>query len=219
MRADILLFDGIGMLVYLLAAALVPVLLLIGYGVRKTNGSWETPALGIGLAAGAAMGIVALVIELLLTRALHIKATPTIGSAAYEAFAIAAVPEEVVKYVALLVITTVYLDGRRLQDVLLVAVGIGMGFAGLENIAYVAGSRVWELTAIIRAVSAVPTHGVLALTMGSLVIATIFNDGSRCARPDARACGADPAAWRLRHPANDHRSHRHGSGRFRPPSW
>jgi hypothetical protein len=54
-----------------------------------------------------------------------------------------------------------------------------MGFAGLENIVYVAGSHIWELTAIIRAVSAVPTHGVLALTMGALVIATVLNDGNR----------------------------------------
>jgi hypothetical protein len=147
--------------------------------VRKTNGRWETPTLWIGLGAGAAMGIVAVVIELWLTRALQIKETPTLGSAAYQAFAIAAIPEEVVKFIALLAITIVYLEGRRLQDVLLVAVGIGMGFAGLENIAYVAGSRAWELTAIIRAVSAVPTHGVLALTMGALVIATVLNEGNR----------------------------------------
>jgi len=149
--------------------------------VRKTNASWETPALKIGLAAGTGMGILAAVIELFVLRALHIdiENTPTVRSAALEAFAVAAVPEEVVKYVALLIVVGLYLEGRRLQDVLLLAVGIGMGFAGLENIIYVAGSQAWELTAIIRAVSAVPTHGILALIMGALVIATVLSEENR----------------------------------------
>ena len=164
---------------YLIIASLVPVLLLIGYGVRKANGSWANPALWIGFLAGAGGGVVAYFAEQILVALLHIGATPTLGSAAYKAFLIAAIPEEAVKYVALLIVTLVYLEGRRLQDVLLLAVGIGMGFAGLENMLYLDHARAWQFVALVRSVSAVPAHGILGLTMGALVMATVLTASNR----------------------------------------
>lgn len=167
------------MRLYLIVASLIPVLLLIGYGVRKTNGSWRNPALWIGFLAGSGGGVIAYFAEQLLLGLLHIGATPTLGSAAYKAFLIAAIPEEVVKFAALLVVTILYLEGRRLQDVLLLAVGVGMGFAGLENMLYLGHTPVWAFVAVIRSVSAVPAHGILGLTMGALIIATVLSESNR----------------------------------------
>ncbi len=164
----------------LIAASLVPVLLLIGYGVRKTNGSWANPALWIGFLVGAGGGVVAYFVEQGLLAWLHLgAATATLQSAAAKGFLVAAIPEETVKFAGLLLITMLALDGKRLQDVLLLAVGIGMGFAGLENMMYLGHSSVWQFVAVIRSVSAVPTHGILGLAMGALLIATVLNEGNK----------------------------------------
>ena len=164
----------------LIVASLIPVLLLIGYGVRKTNGSWLNPALWIGFLVGAGAGVVAYFVEQFLLAALHLgPVTPTLQAAAAKGFLVAGIPEEVVKFAALLLITTLTLEGKRLQDVLLLAVGVGMGFAGLENMLYLGHARAWGVVAVIRSVSAVPTHGILGLTMGALLIATVLNEGNK----------------------------------------
>jgi RsiW-degrading membrane proteinase PrsW (M82 family) len=166
----------------LIIASLVPVLLLINYGVRKTNADWGASALWIGLAVGAGMGVVAYFTEQLIVWLLHIDAhaRPTIGGAFTQGFLVAGIPEEMVKYAGLLLVIARYLEGRRLQDVLLLAVGVGMGFAGLENLLYLTRyAQVWEFIALMRSVSAVPAHGILALIMGALLIATVLSDEHR----------------------------------------
>ncbi len=164
----------------LIFASLIPVLLLIGYGVRKTNGNWANPALWSGFLVGAGGGVVAYFAEQMLIGWLHLgAAAPTLQSAAAKGFLVAAIPEEAVKFTALLLITMLTLEGKRLQDVLLLAVGVGMGFAGLENMLYLGHASAWQFIAVIRSVSAVPTHGILGLTMGALLIATVLNEGGK----------------------------------------
>ena len=165
---------------YLIVASLIPVLLLIGYGVRKTNGSWLNPALWIGFLVGAGGGVLAYFVEQALVGWLHLAGTAlTLREAAEKGFLVAAFPEEIFKFAGLLLITMFALEGKRLQDVLLLAVGIGMGFAGLENMLYLGHASAWQFIAVLRSVSAVPTHGILALIMGSLLIATVLSDGNR----------------------------------------
>jgi RsiW-degrading membrane proteinase PrsW (M82 family) len=167
---------------FLIIASLIPVLLLINYGVRKTNADWGSSSLWIGLAVGAGMGVVAYFAEELIIWLLHVdpRARPTLGGAFTQGFIVAGIPEEVVRYAGLLLVIARYLEGRRLQDVLLLAVGIGMGFAGLENLLYLTRyAQVWEFLALMRSVSAIPAHGILALIMGALLIATVLSDEHR----------------------------------------
>jgi hypothetical protein len=97
-----------------------------------------------------------------------------------KALAIAAAPEEAAKLAVLLGIALRHIDARRLQDVMLASVGVAMGFAAIENLAYLAAVEAWPAVAVVRATVSVPAHGAYGLVMGaSMIMATIRPDGRR----------------------------------------
>jgi hypothetical protein len=55
--------------------------------------------------------------------------------------------------------------------VIILAVAVSLGFAATENVFYVASVADWQTTASLRAVTAVPGHGVNGLAMGALLTA------------------------------------------------
>ena len=59
---------------------------------------------------------------------------------------------------------------RRLQDLLILALAVSLGFATLENFFYVISSGGWKMVAALRAITAVPGHGIDGLAMGALLI-------------------------------------------------
>ena len=100
------------------------------------------------------------------------------------AFVVAALPEEAFKLLALWLVLrkNSYFDEHF--DGIVYAVCVGLGFAALENIGYVFGKDGGMLTAITRALLAVPGHYAFAILMGYYYSIYHFVDHS----PKAAAC-------------------------------
>lgn len=84
--------------------------------------------------------------------------------AGYDAFVVAAFTEELLKYLAFIVIIWRNKNFNEKFDGIVYASFISLGFAGVENILYVInyGSNV----ALIRAFTAVPAHALFGISMG-----------------------------------------------------
>jgi len=90
----------------------------------------------------------------------------------YEAFALAACPEELLKYTVLVFYCLKLKDFDEPMDGIVYGVAVSLGFATLENILYVmnGGTQV----AIMRALTAVPAHALTGAIMG-YYIGSILN--------------------------------------------
>jgi hypothetical protein len=99
---------------------------------------------------------------------------PVVSSAA-EAVLAAAIPEEAIKFFVLVSLAEKHVDIRRLQDILVLALAVSLGFATLENFFYLISAGDWKITAAMRAITSVPGHGIDGLAMGALLVATRTN--------------------------------------------
>ena len=106
------------------------------------------------------------------------EATSLFGTT-LNAFAVAALPEESFKLLALWLVLrkNPYFDEHF--DGIVYAVCIGLGFAAIENIFYIASSEDWVSVAIGRALLAVPGHYAFAVLMGYYYSLYYFVDPSR----------------------------------------
>ena len=151
----------------LIAAALAPVILLFLYiwvkDLRQPEPlKWLLKALLYGVCS-------ALLVILVLT---PVPGVPIRGwlTAAYNAFIMAAIPEESAKLLMLwlLLRKNPYFDERL--DGLVYATCVSLGFAGLENISYLFQSFMqsgsWIGTGVARALFAVPGHFFFGVLMG-----------------------------------------------------
>jgi RsiW-degrading membrane proteinase PrsW (M82 family) len=86
------------------------------------------------------------------------------GEAAYSAFLVAGITEEVFKFLALYLLIWKSPSFNEQFDGIVYAVFISLGFAAVENVMYVmdAGYQ----TAVVRAITAVPAHALFGVTMG-----------------------------------------------------
>jgi RsiW-degrading membrane proteinase PrsW (M82 family) len=85
-------------------------------------------------------------------------------SAGYTAFVVAGLVEESFKYLFFFLYIWKKREFNEMYDGIVYAVFISMGFATVENLAYVLSTGM--STAIIRAVTAVPAHALFAVAMG-----------------------------------------------------
>ncbi|MGZ5840350.1 MAG: PrsW family glutamic-type intramembrane protease [Xanthobacteraceae bacterium] len=159
--------------VIVLAAFLPPVLMLT-YGIAKGRDSWRSESMWTAVCIGAVSAIAAGMIELLLSLFFKFGAADPILGAAKTAILLAAIPEETTKFLVLLVLAEKY--ARRLQDVLILAVAVSVGFATLENLLCIM-AKGHLATAVVRAITSIPGQGMDALAMGALVIAARLRRG------------------------------------------
>ncbi len=85
-------------------------------------------------------------------------------SAAYNAFVVAALNEEFFKFAALYYIIWRHKEFNEKFDGIVYAVFVSLGFALVENIMYV--FQYGQEVAYTRAITAVPVHAILGVTMG-----------------------------------------------------
>lgn len=152
-----------------LAAATTPALLFLGYGVAKARGDWQSDALWSAFFLGAVAAIVTLVFVVPLGYLVRLIEWSVLPGAAIEATVIAAIPEETVKFVVLVRLAEKHVDVRRRQDLIILALAVSLGFATLENLAYIVAPGNWTHVATARAITAVPGHGIDGLAMGALL--------------------------------------------------
>jgi RsiW-degrading membrane proteinase PrsW (M82 family) len=157
--------------IVILLSALVPPFLVLGYGIAKTRTNWRFEPMWNAFMLGAVGALVADAGEFGLVRALALLGLGPVAHAAAESVFIAAIPEEAIKFFLLVGLCETHVDVRRLQDLLVLALAVSLGFATVENAVFVTADDQWGATALLRAVSAVPAHGINGLAMGALLIA------------------------------------------------
>lgn len=151
-----------------LAAALLPAILLLIYILKKDPQpeptSWLVKAVLFGVAICIPVAILENGIEAMLFGPGGKPATFA-GTTAM-AFFVAAIPEEAFKLLALWLVLrkNPYFDEHF--DGIVYAVCVGLGFAAVENVGYVFGQEEWVPVAIARSLLAVPGHYAFAVLMG-----------------------------------------------------
>lgn len=155
-------------MVWMILAALLPVIVLGAYiyfrDPVKEPISWLLRAL-IG---GIIICIPTAFVEAGISHVLFWQGFPsTLFGTTVQAFFVAAVPEEAAKLLILWLVLrrNPYFDEHF--DGIVYAVCVGLGFAAIENVAYVLQSgEGWLTVAAMRALLAVPGHYAFAIIMG-----------------------------------------------------
>jgi RsiW-degrading membrane proteinase PrsW (M82 family) len=155
----------------ILLAAIGPPLLILGYGIAKARGTWNSEAILNAYLIGAVSALAAIACEFGLDYVLPLDRMTPVDGATTKAMFSAGIPEEAIKFFVLVWIAEKHVDVRRLQDILVLALAVSLGFATLENIGYVVTAGDWKTIAAVRAITSVPGHGLDGLAMGALLIA------------------------------------------------
>lgn len=153
----------------ILFAALLPVFLLLYYINKKDSASPEPKG---EIVRALFYGVISLFLSLIISTPLLLfcvftEQPTTILGALSTAFFGAAIPEEVAKFVMLWLFlrNNKYFDERF--DCIFYAVCVSMGFAAVENVAYLfINYNSWLSVGIVRALYAVPGHFCYGVLMG-----------------------------------------------------
>jgi RsiW-degrading membrane proteinase PrsW (M82 family) len=159
----------------ILLAAITPPLIILSYGIAKARGTWRAEATWNAFLVGAVSAIAAIGCELALDYLLALDRMGPLAGSAAKAVLVAGIPEESIKFFVLVSLAEKHVDVRRLQDILVLALAVSLGFATFENFFYVTSVGGWKMTAALRAITAVPGHGIDGLAMGALLVAARLN--------------------------------------------
>ena len=97
----------------------------------------------------------------------------------WESFYTAAIPEESAKFLVLFIFMWRSKEFNQYYDGIMYAVCVSLGFALIENLEYINRAKEDGLsTAAIRAISAVPGHGLFAVAMGYYFSLARFHEGN-----------------------------------------
>ena len=158
--------------VLVILAAIAPVAVVIWYIYRKDRKQPEPTKLLIkAFIYGILSALLTLVIVIpfeAITEFANDEVS-NIGSAIFNAFFMAAIPEELAKLVMLWLLLRKNPHFDEKFDGIVYAVCIGMGFAGIENVMYLAGGiedGSWISIGISRALFSIPGHFLFAVLMG-----------------------------------------------------
>ncbi len=147
--------------------AFLPALFMWEFAAIKVNFRLPKAARKRLFKLGSRFALLALIIELL-EGLVPLKGLAPGWHAFVQALFIAAIPEELVKFAAVNKFGRKELDELGPGVAILLAVGASLGFAVLETKLYVLGGGlgVWA----VRAVSAIPMHGIFGFVMGSFMV-------------------------------------------------
>src|SRR5580692_2315114 len=110
-------------------AAVAPSLLMLSYAIAKTRGSWRSEAMWHAFFVGALSALAAVGIELVLAGVVKLGHPGLVANAALTAIFVAAIPEEGIKFVALILLAERHVEVRRLQDIIVLGVAVSLGVA------------------------------------------------------------------------------------------
>lgn len=105
-------------------AAIVPSLLMLGYGIAKARGTWNSEATLNAYVLGAVSAIAAVACEFPLDYVIPQDLLTPLDGATFRAIFVAALPEEATKFFVLVCLAEKHVDVRRLQDILVLALAV-----------------------------------------------------------------------------------------------
>lgn len=146
-----------------LLASLAPIFIILFYIYFRDK--YDKEPLGL-LIKAILMGIV-IVIPVIYVERLLMGMMPEAGKvaeAAYHAFVVAGLTEELFKFLALYILVWRSPSFNEQFDGIVYAVFVSLGFAGVENVLYVLDGGMQ--TAFTRALTAVPAHAIFGIAMG-----------------------------------------------------
>ena len=158
----------------ILISALTPVAVLLWYIYRKDKvqlepTKWLLKAFGFGVLSTFLSFVFSVPACLLLGMEMDANTYSSIFDALADAFLLAAIPEELAKLIMLWLLLRKNPHFDEKFDGIVYAVCIGMGFAGIENVMYLAGGiedGSWISIGISRALFSIPAHFLFAVLMG-----------------------------------------------------
>lgn len=155
-------------------AAITPVAVILWYIYKKDSAQqepakWLWKACGFGILSALLSLVFSVPVSVLFGMDIDTDVYNSVFSAFADAFLLAAIPEELAKFIMLwlLLRKNPYFDEKF--DGIVYAVYLSMGFAGLENIEYLfegIADGSWISVGITRALFAVPGHFLFAVLMG-----------------------------------------------------
>lgn len=155
-------------MIYILIAALAPVVMLLYYIYRKDEFQKE-PVKEVLKAFG--LGVASALLSLMISGpfgaiGLYPAEQVTLWDGIAISFFGAAIPEEIAKFLLfwLFVRRNKYFDEH--MDGIVYAAAVSLGFAGLENVMYLFSAEDWVSTGIVRALFSVPAHFFFGILMG-----------------------------------------------------
>lgn len=159
-------------LFYIIISALAPVTIALWYILKKDRTQPEPTGL---LAKAFILGVFSAPLSLLFSNPLEelfeldLIDNPSIVDAIADAFFMAAIPEELAKFIMLWLALRRNPHFDEKFDGIVYAVCVGMGFAGIENIIYLFDGLedgTWVGIGISRALFSIPGHFFNAILMG-----------------------------------------------------
>jgi len=147
----------------ILLASLAPIFIILFYIYFRDKYDKEP----LGLLVKSVLAGMLVVIPILFAERLLLSLMPPlgkIGAAAYHAFVVAGMTEEVFKFLVLYLLVWKSPSFNEKFDGIVYAVFVSLGFAAVENVLYVMDGGIQ--TAMIRALTAVPAHALFGITMG-----------------------------------------------------
>lgn len=161
-------------LLLVLLSALAPVAVALLYIFRKDSAQpepakWLAKAFLYGVLSALLSFVFSMPLGTIFGIELDAEVYPSIFDAFADAFLLAAIPEELAKFIMLWLLLRKNPHFDEKFDGIVYAVCIGMGFAGIENVMYLAGGiedDTWIGIGIGRALFSIPGHFLFAVLMG-----------------------------------------------------
>ena len=157
----------------MVAAAVAPALLLLWLVVAADSRPEPARMVLTALLLGALSAVVAAAVELWLKQHLPIAQNPWLAAGETALF-LAGIPEETLKISLIAAIALRSRDFDEPMDGVVYGTAVGLGFAALENVLYVAGETHWQAVAVMRGLLSVPFHGALGAIAGAYVARARF---------------------------------------------
>lgn len=158
-------------LIYIVIAALLPVVLLFGYICKKDSEQpeptgWLMKAFFYGILSTFLSFCFSTPLSAIFGTEVANEQYSSVFDAFVDAFCSAAIPEELAKLIMLWLLLKKNPHFDEQFDGIVYAVCVGLGFAGLENVLYLFESDDWVSLGITRAMFSVPGHMLFGVLMG-----------------------------------------------------
>ncbi len=150
---------------FAVAAGASPIIIAIAYLSIRPGAYHLREALWIACLLGALVAVPIAAAELMIGVSIAAFDGLFLRSA-FHALFVAAVPEELGKFLILMLLVLRHEDFTRPAQAVFLGTAVALGFAGIENVLYVTDAADWAATAVARLISAVPMHAATGLVMG-----------------------------------------------------